>query len=168
MADLIAIAYPDEATAERAAEEARRLAHDLLIQPDAIAVVVRDSEGKIHVHTTHHHQGIGATTWGMFWGLCFGALFFIPVFGLAIGTGLGVLMHKMHNAGIDREFQEQVREKVQPGTSALFLILDRASPEATIAALHEYGGTVLTSPLNEDGERELHEALHGSQTATVT
>ena len=35
MADLIAIGYDDETTAARAAEEARRLARDLIIQPDA-------------------------------------------------------------------------------------------------------------------------------------
>ena len=34
---MIAIGYPDEATAEAAAEEARRLARDLIIEPDAIA-----------------------------------------------------------------------------------------------------------------------------------
>lgn len=32
MADLIAIGYPDEATADAAADEARRLASDLIIQ----------------------------------------------------------------------------------------------------------------------------------------
>src|ERR1022692_294922 len=68
MSDLIAIGYPDEATAEAAAEEARRLARDLIIEPDAIAVIVRDKEGKYHVHTQHHLVGSGAT-WGMFWGL---------------------------------------------------------------------------------------------------
>ena len=41
MADLIAIAYPDETTADDAAAEARRLAQDLIIRPDAIAVIVR-------------------------------------------------------------------------------------------------------------------------------
>jgi uncharacterized membrane protein len=50
MADLVAIGYPDEATAEAAADEARRLAQDLIIQPDAIAVIVRDKEGSYHVH----------------------------------------------------------------------------------------------------------------------
>ena len=33
MADLIAIGYPDETTAFTAADEARRLAADLIIQP---------------------------------------------------------------------------------------------------------------------------------------
>ena len=76
MADLIAIGYPDEATAEAAAEEARRLAKDLIIQPDAIAVIVRDKDGQYHVHTSHHLVGGGAT-WGLFWGFLFGLLFFI-------------------------------------------------------------------------------------------
>ena len=109
MADLIAIGYPDETTAERAADEARRLAHDLIIQSDAIAVIVRDKEGKYHVHTSHHAVGGGAA-WGMFWGLLFGMLFFIPVFGLAIGAGMGALMGKLGKAGIDKEFEEQVRD----------------------------------------------------------
>src|SRR5437016_12027607 len=87
MAELIAIGYPDQATAEAAADEARRLAQDLIIQPDAIAVIVRDTDGSYHVHTNHHTVGAGAT-WGMFWGFLFGLLFFIPVFGMAIGAGM--------------------------------------------------------------------------------
>jgi uncharacterized membrane protein len=47
MADLIAIGYPDEATAQAAADEARRLAQDLIIQPDAIAVISRDNDGTL-------------------------------------------------------------------------------------------------------------------------
>lgn len=35
MADLIAIGYPDQTTADAAADEARRLARDLIIEPDA-------------------------------------------------------------------------------------------------------------------------------------
>ena len=76
MADLIAIGYPDETTAEAAADEARQLAKDLIIEPDAIAVIVRDAEGDYHVHTRHHMVGAGAT-WGMFWGLLFGLLFLL-------------------------------------------------------------------------------------------
>jgi uncharacterized membrane protein len=71
MADLIAIGYPDETTAYAAAEEARRLAADLIIQPDAIAVIARDKDGSYHVQTSHHPLGAGAS-WGMFWGFLFG------------------------------------------------------------------------------------------------
>jgi uncharacterized membrane protein len=131
MADLIAIGYPDQATAEAAAEEARRLAKDLIIQPDAIAVIVRDEEGGYHVHTNHHLVGGGAT-WGMFWGLLFGLLFFIPVFGMAVGAGMGALFGKLAKSSIDKQFQEQVRDMLKPGTSALFLMLEKVTPDKAL------------------------------------
>ena len=160
MADLIAIGYPNEATAEAAADEARRLARDLIIEPEAIAVIVRDDDGKYHVHTSHNPVGRGAT-WGMFWGLLFGLLFFIPVFGIAIGAGLGALMGKITKSGIDREFQDQVRGLLKPGTSALFLMVEKVTPDKATEALSQFGGTVLKSSLSKDGEADLQEALHG-------
>jgi uncharacterized membrane protein len=164
MADLIAIGYPDEATAEAAADEARRLAHDLIIEPDAIAVIVRDHEGKYHVHTQHHLVGAGAT-WGMFWGLLFGVLFFVPVIGIAIGAGLGALMGKISKSGIDAQFQDQVRGMLKPGTSALFLMVEKVTPDKAVAAMSKFGGTVLKTSLSKEGEKELQDALHGGAAA---
>ena len=164
MADLIAIGYPDEATASAAADEARRLAADLIIQPDAIAVITRDTDGSYHVQTSHHPVGAGAS-WGMFWGLLFGLLFFIPVFGMAIGAGMGALMGKVGKAGINKEFEEQVRGLVQPGTSCLFLMIEKATPDKAVEAMSKYGGTVLKTSLSKDDEKELQDALHGDGTS---
>ncbi|MEU8615210.1 DUF1269 domain-containing protein, partial [Actinoplanes sp. NPDC048791] len=115
MATLVAIGYPDETTATAASLEAQRLAKDLIIQPDAIAAISRDREGKFHV-TTNHHQVAGGASWGMFWGLLFGVLFFIPFLGMAVGAGLGALMGKMTKGAINKEFQAQVRDMLEPGT----------------------------------------------------
>jgi uncharacterized membrane protein len=166
MSDLIAIGYPDEATAEAAANEARRLARDLIIEPDAIAVIERDAEGKYHVHTSHHMVGAGAT-WGMFWGLLFGVLFFVPVIGIAVGAGLGALMGKVTKSGIDREFQEQVRGMLKPGTSALFLMVEKVTPDKAVEAMSKFGGTVLKTSLSRQGEQELQDALHGGAAPTA-
>jgi uncharacterized membrane protein len=163
MATLVAIGYPDETTAAAAGARAEQLASDLILQPDAIAVVRRDANGKFHT-TTNHHPLVGGATWGMFWGLLFGLLFFVPLFGMALGAGLGALMGKVEKAGIDKTFQRQVRDMLQPGTSALFLILEKATPDKAVDALKEYGGTVLKSSLSEDAERELQEALHGADS----
>jgi uncharacterized membrane protein len=160
VADLIAIGYDHETTAIAAAEEAERLAHDLIIQPDAIAAIVRRQDGKYKVITNHHAVGAGAT-WGMFWGLLFGLLFFIPVFGMALGAGLGALMGKIEKSGIDQEFQDQVRGMLQPGTSALFLVVEKVTPDKAVAAMSAYGGTVLKTSLSADTEAALQEALHG-------
>src|SRR6266545_3806667 len=157
MSDLIAIGYPDETTAEAAADEARQLARDLIIEPDAIAVIVRDKDGDYHVHTRHHLVGGGAT-WGMFWGFLFGLLFFIPVFGMAIGAGMGALTGKLTKSSIDKEFREQVRGMLTPGTSALFLMLEEVPPDKAVEAMSQYGGTVLKTSLSKQDEQELQEA----------
>src|SRR5204862_3101818 len=164
MADLIVIGYPDQATAVEAADEARRLAADLIIQPDAIAVIVRDEDGSYHVHTNHHAVGGGAT-WGMFWGFLFGLLFFMPVIGMGIGAGMGALMGKFGKTSIDKAFQDQVRGLLQPGTSALFLMLEKVPPDKAVEAMSKYGGTVLKTSLSTDDEKELQDALHGSGAA---
>ncbi|HEX4660692.1 MAG TPA: DUF1269 domain-containing protein [Streptosporangiaceae bacterium] len=164
MSDLIAIGYADETTAEEAADEAGRMARDLIIEPDAIAVIVRDREGKYHVHTSHHPVG-AAASWGMFWGLLFGLLFFIPVFGIAIGAGLGALMGKIAKSGIDRSFQDQVRGMLKPGTSALFLMVEKVTPDRAIEGLSKFGGTVLKTSLSREGESDLQDALHGRTAA---
>src|SRR4051812_30350858 len=161
MSTLVAIGYPDEATATAASDVAERLAKDLIIEPDAIAVIRRDREGKFHVTTNHHAVGGGAT-WGMFWGLLFGLLFFIPVFGMAVGAGLGALMGKVAKTGIDKEFQGQVRDMLQPGTSALFLVVEKVTPDKAVDALSQFGGTVLKSNLTKKAEQELQQELNGS------
>jgi uncharacterized membrane protein len=165
MADLIVIGYPDETTAERAAEEVERLAEELLVEPDAIAVIRRDTTGKFHVTTRHHEIAVGAT-WGMFWGILFGVLFFIPVFGMAVGAALGALMGLVTKMGLSKEFQQQVRDLVQPGTSALFLIVEKITPDKAIEALSKYGGTVLKSSFPREAEVEIQQALHGMAVTT--
>src|SRR3954454_14162114 len=139
MADLIAIGYDDETTAAAAADEVAQLARDLIIEPDAVAVIVRDKDGKYKVTTSHHPVGAGAT-YGMVWGLLFGVLFFVPVFGMAIGGGLGALMGKVEKTGVDKQFQEQVKDMLQPGTSALFMVVEKVPPDKAVAGLSEFGG----------------------------
>jgi uncharacterized membrane protein len=166
MAELIAIGYDDEATAAKAAEAVYDMADDLVIQPDAVAVIVRDQSGRYKVTTNHHEVGTGAS-WGMFWGLLFGLLFFIPVFGMTVGAGLGALMGKMEKSGLDKGFQRQVRDMITPGTSALFLVIERATPDKAIDGLRPFGGTVLKSSLSNETQAELQSALHGEAAAAA-
>jgi uncharacterized membrane protein len=164
MADLLAFGYPDETTAAAAAAEVDRLAQDLIIQPDAVASIVCDKDGKYHV-TTNHHSVAGGTSWGMFWGFFFGILFFVPVLGMAVGAGLGAMFGKLEKSGIDKEFIRQVREMLKPGTSALFVVIEKVTPDKAVEAMSQFGGTVLKSSLSKETEQELQDALHGSPVA---
>jgi uncharacterized membrane protein len=86
---------------------------------------------------------------------------------MAVGAGLGALMGKVAKTGIDKQFQDQVRDMLQPGTSALFLVVDKVTPDKAVEGLSRYGGTVLKSSLSKDEEKELQEALHGSEAAAA-
>ena len=101
----------------------------------------------------------------MFWGMLFGMLFFVPFFGMAVGAGLGALMGKVEKTGIDKEFQDQVRDMLKPGTSALFLVVEKVTPDKAVQGLRQYGGTVLKSSLSKDAEAPLQGALHGEETS---
>ncbi len=164
MSELIAIGYDDTITAHRAAEAAEGLARDLIIEPDAIAVIVRGEDGKYKVTTNHHVVGAGAS-WGMFWGFLFGLLFFVPVLGLAVGAGMGAIMGKLTQSSIDKDFRSRVQDMLQPGTSALFLVVEKVTPDKAVDALSQFGGTVLKTSLSEESEKELQDALHGEEAA---
>ena len=163
MATLMAIGYPDQGTAEQAMETVNQLQSELIIQAEQVAAVSRDVEGKYHVHTAHGGASAGAGAWwGGFWGLLFGLLFFIPFAGLALGAGMGALFGHFGSKGIDKAFQEQVREYVKPGTSALFMVIDQVTPDKAIAAMQQYGGTVIRTSLSEEDTKKLQEALQPS------
>jgi uncharacterized membrane protein len=164
MADLIAIGYDDTTTAVQAMEEAERLAGDLIIEADAIAAIIRSEDGKLKTLTNQHTVGTGTIS-GMFWGMLFGLLFFVPFLGMAVGAGMGAIMGKVAKSGIDKRFQDQVREMLQPGTSALFMVVEKVTPDKAVAALSQYGGTVLKTSLSEETTRQINEELHGTSSA---
>ena len=160
MPDLIAIGYPDTTTALSALDEVGHLAQDLVIQPDAAAAIIRSEDGKFRTVTNQHEVGAGAT-WGMFWGFLFGILFFVPVLGLALGAAFGALGGKLAKTTIDKQFQEQVRAQVQPGTSALFMIVEQMTTDKALAGLSKFGGEVIKTSMSAEDEPEIQAALHG-------
>src|SRR5512146_416796 len=93
------------------------------------------------------------------WGLLIGLLFFVPVFGLAIGAGLGVLAGKLGNYSIDDNFAKQLAATMQPHSSAIFILVRRATPDKAVPELAKFGGTVLQTNLPKETEEKLQQAL---------
>src|SRR5436309_13108607 len=169
MATLVAIGYPDQGTAEQARHTVQQLEAELVIQADQVASISRDMEGKYHVHTTHGGASAGGgAIWGSFWGLLFGLLFFVPFAGLALGAGFGALFGHLGEKGIDKAFQEQVRDHVKPGTSALFMVIEKATPDKAVAALQQYGGTVIRTSLSDEDTKKLQDALQAPAPASAS
>jgi uncharacterized membrane protein len=50
---------------------------------------------------------------------------------------------------------------LQPGTSALFMVVEKVTPDKAVEAMSKFGGTVLKSSLSNEAQAELQDALHG-------
>jgi uncharacterized membrane protein len=57
---------------------------------------------------------------------------------------------------------------VQPGTSAILVILRKVTPDKFEEALRPYGGTVLRTSLSREQEQELMKAMHGDDPSAPT
>ena len=56
---------------------------------------------------------------------------------------------------------------LKPGTSCLFMIVEKITPDKAIAALSKYGGTVRKTSLSEEDTNKLPQELHGSAATTA-
>lgn len=162
---LLAIAYPDMLTGPVAMEELERFGPDLVIRWDEMAAIVRDEDGVFRTYTNAVITS-GQPAWAMLWGQLFATLFFVPLLGMGIGSQLEPLIEKIRRAGLDPLFVERIRTQADPGTSVLFVLVDKVSSDAVVSTLDALGGTVLQSDFREDAETMLQEALHdGSRVA---
>ena len=95
---------------------------DGLIEIEDMAIVRRDSEGPPKMwQTVQPDSGRRSMLSGAFWGLTLGTLFVMPLAGAATGVAAGLASGHV-DFGIDDEFIEQVRDQLEPNTSALFLL----------------------------------------------
>ncbi|WP_104106370.1 DUF1269 domain-containing protein [Nocardioides sp. 616] len=98
---------------------------------------------------------------GMFWGLLFGIIFFIPLIGLVVGAASGALIGGLTDIGISDDFIKDVRAKVTPGTSALFVLTSDVVIDRVHEALREEGihGELIETNLSAKDEENLRKML---------
>jgi uncharacterized membrane protein len=152
------IKFNDEAGADKMKDEMGRLQKQELLKLEDAAVVVRRADGKVKVKQATSLVGAGALG-GAFWGMLIGLLFFAPWLGLAIGAGSGALAGKMSDVGIDDNFIKQVGNSIQPGQSALFVLVREATTEKVVEALKPYGGEIIHTNLSSEDEARLKETF---------
>jgi uncharacterized membrane protein len=125
------------------------------------AAVVSWPLGKKQPTTRQLHSMAGAgALGGAFWGFLIGLIFFVPFLGAAMGAGMGALTGSLADVGISDDFIKQVREKVTPGTSALFALTSGATaPDRVIDELRQYDFEIVSTNLPEEQEKQLREAF---------
>ncbi|MDT0352839.1 DUF1269 domain-containing protein [Pseudonocardia charpentierae] len=95
---------------------------------------------------------------GAFWGLLFGLLFLLPLAGLALGAAAGAAVG-LTRIGLSDEFLQQIRDKITPGTSALFLLTHAAVVDRLAEAFAGAHAELLVSNLSHDEEAALRQAF---------
>jgi len=154
---LVAVAFPYESTASAAAEDVRRLALDVPVDPEAVAVVSRDRAGALQM-TTSHGPG-GGTRWGVFWVLLCEALF-----GNRPTDTRRSARSRAHGPraqSVDDTFRRHLRDMLTPGTSALLLAVDGFVSDQAVRELTRLGGVLVTWGMTADAGRLVEGAMDG-------
>jgi len=122
------------------------------------AVVSKDVDGKVQVKNEVSQGTMTATGVGALLGLLLGGLLF-PVAGLLVGAGGGALVGRFMNLGVDGKFVKEVSDSLQPGTSALFVLVHDANPDVVRAIMKEHPGKILQTTLSPEAEESLKKAM---------
>jgi uncharacterized membrane protein len=127
------------------------------VQIESGTIVVKNEEGKVKLRKTTEMTADRGAGRGAFWGLLVGLIFAGPIAGLLAGMGLGAILGGRATKGIDRDFMKTLGERIRPGGSALFLLVD-SDDEGTMKQLEAYEGPLYATPLTDDVEEALEKA----------
>lgn len=164
MSDLIVLAFPNETDAFKMRDKLFELQKQHLILLSDAAVVIRKQDGKVKVKQAVSLVGAGALG-GAFWGMLIGLIFWMPWLGMAIGAASGALGGMLQDIGVDDKFIKEVGNTIEPGHSALFLLVVSATADKVMDELKDFNATVLQTSLSNEDEAKLKELFAAEEVA---
>ncbi len=162
MANLIAVAYDDVATATQVRDKLFELQKQNLIDLADAAIVERTQDGKIKLHQSMSTTGMGAAG-GALWGGLIGLIFFMPLLGMAVGAATGAAAGAMTDVGVDDKFMKQLADGLKPGAAALFVLVKESTPDKVLPQIAPFGGKIIHTSLSKEAEENLRNALAASR-----
>ncbi len=166
MADLIVIAYDDIHKAEEVRLKLLKMQGEYLIDLEDAVVAFRDEKGKVRLNQIQNLTASGAVSGG-FWGTLIGMIFLNPLLGMAAGAGAGAISGALTDVGINDNFMKEIASGFQNGTSALFVLVRKVTPDKVLAELEGSGGKILQTSLTHEKEEKLQAALSAAKPAGV-
>src|SRR5690606_20230444 len=158
----IVVAYKETDKADQVLNRLTQLSREYLIDLDDAVVAVRAPDGEVRLKQSVNLIGAGAATSGLYgalWGGLIGLLFLSPAAGMliggAVGAGGGALAGSLADYGINDNLVKEIAATIQPGSSALFLLVRRAQPEKVLAEFKDSGGEVIRTSLSPEQEERL-------------
>jgi uncharacterized membrane protein len=130
MSDLIVLAFDTETGAQEMRDELMQLQKQKIIELEDAAVVVRREDGKVKVKQAQ---------------------------SLVAGALGGALGGSLTNTGVDDKFIKEVGDTIEPGHSALFLLVRSSTPDKLAEELDKFDATVLQTSLSEEDDARLRD-----------
>src|SRR5262245_19755680 len=149
MNTLVVIEYPDQYKAEEVRLRLRKMQKEYLIDMEDAVVAVKDDKGKIKLHQSFNLTALGAVGGG-FWGALIGLIFLNPLLGMAMGAAAGAVSGALRDVGINDNFMKQLAANMKPGSSTLFVLVRKATPDKVLDEIRGTGGKVLQTSLSHE------------------
>jgi uncharacterized membrane protein len=160
MSDLVVVTFDNESTAFEMRATLAKMQKEYLIDMEDVVVVTKDDKDKVKLHQAVNLTAAGAVGGG-FWGMLIGMIFLNPLVGAAVGAGAGALSGKLSDIGISDTFMKELGESLTAGSSALFVLVRKATPDKVLEGLKGFKGKIIQTSLTKDDEDELRKVLEG-------
>ncbi len=162
MSTLVVVGYDDQFKAEEVRLTLLKLQKDYLIDMEDAVVAVKDAKGKVKLHQAVNLTAAGAVSGG-FWGSLIGLIFLNPLLGLAVGATAGAVSGALTDVGVDDRFMKELATSMNPGSSVLFVLVRKSTPDKVLDHIKGTGGKVLKTSLSHEDEAKLQAALSAAK-----
>jgi len=157
MSEFLVIIFDTAEQALQARQGLKSLEKEGQVKLDDAAVVTRTADGKVTVKNQLDSGVAMGALGGSMIGLLLAGVFF-PLAGLMAGAALGGVIGHFFHKDVDQAFVKEVTNKIEPGKSALFLMINQGVG-MVIAVMEPYKGEVLQTTLTTDEVNALKSAL---------
>ncbi len=166
MRNLIVVMYESELRATEVRLHFLQMQKEYLVDVEDAVIATRKDNGKVKLNQMYSLTAGGALSGG-FWGTLVGLIFLNPLLGLMVGAGTGAVAGALTDVGIDDNFMKTLAAKLQPSTSALFLLVRSELTDKVLGEIKGTGGTILQTSLSHEDETRLQKALNDKDATLI-
>jgi uncharacterized membrane protein len=150
MSTLVVVGFNEPNKAEEVRLKLREMQNEYLLDLEDAVVAVKDDNGKVKLHQGGNALSDGVVS-GPFWGSLTGLIFQNAAAGATSGA--------LTDVGVTDHFMKELSSTLIPGSSALFVLVKKVSPDEVLRELKGTGGKILKTSLSHENEGILQAAL---------
>ncbi|UCE49346.1 MAG: DUF1269 domain-containing protein [Phycisphaerales bacterium] len=168
LTELVCMVFKESDTADKVLNDLRAVEKEYILDMELSVLVVRDTDGKVHVRQSADPAAPEAWPGDAPLALLktlFGALFSNSLAGLFVGAagsiGFAALSGTLAVYGIDYQFIKSLASTLELGSSAIFVLVRKTNARKLLSRLSKYQGTILRRSLTNEQEEKLRVVLLG-------